>query len=106
MCILNLFSGMRTAGTWPMHCVRSSYLVGFVMCGGVAKGSGNVDFFFQHNHMNPAATLPCPWGLCCLSLQLGRSLLQNWICWRQKELTSYFLILEHSSVPWGPSGLR
>lgn len=46
MCILNLFSGMRTAGTWPMHYVCSSYLVGFVMCGGVAKGSGNVDFFF------------------------------------------------------------
>lgn len=48
-------------------------------------------FFFQHNHMNPAATLPCPWGLCHLSLQLGRSLPQNCICWRQKELTSYFL---------------
>lgn len=44
-CILNLFSGTRAAGTWPMHCVCSSYLVGFVMCGGVAKGSGNVDFF-------------------------------------------------------------
>lgn len=29
-----------------MHCVCSSYVVGFVMCGDVAKGSGNVDFFF------------------------------------------------------------
>lgn len=36
-----------------------SYLVGCVMCGGVAKGSGNVDFF-QHNHTNPTTTLPCP----------------------------------------------
>lgn len=59
MCILNLVSGMRTAGTWPMRCVSCSYLVGFVMCGGVAKGSGNVDFF-QHNHTTPTASLPCP----------------------------------------------
>jgi hypothetical protein len=43
-CILNIFSCMCTVGTWPVHCVRSSYLVGCVMCGGVAKGSGNVDF--------------------------------------------------------------
>lgn len=61
MCILSLFNGMCTAGTWPMRCMCSSYLVGFVMYGGVAKGSGNVDFF-QHNHMNPPATLPCPWA--------------------------------------------
>lgn len=58
MCILNIFSCMCTAGTWPAHCVCSSYLVGCVMCGRVAKGSGTVDFF-QHNHMNPTATLPC-----------------------------------------------
>ena len=49
---------MCTAGTWPAQCVCSSYLVGCVMCRRVAKGSGTVDFF-QHNHMNPTATLPC-----------------------------------------------
>lgn len=59
MCILNIFSCMCTAGTWPVLCVCSSYLVGCVMCGGVAKGSGNVDFF-QYNHANPTATLSCP----------------------------------------------
>lgn len=49
MHILNIFSCMCTAGAWPMHCMCSSYLVGCVMCRGVAKGSGNVAFF-QHNH--------------------------------------------------------
>lgn len=60
MCILSTFSRVRTAGTWPVHCVCSSYLVGCVICGGVAKGSGNVDSV-QHNHMNlppPAPALP------------------------------------------------
>lgn len=60
MCILSTFSRVCTAGTWPMHCVCSSYLVGCVICGGVAKGSGNVDSV-QHNHMNlppPAPALP------------------------------------------------
>lgn len=64
VCILNIFSWMCTAGTWPVHCVCSSYLVGCVMCGGVAKGSGTVDFF-QHNHMNSTATLPCPCARLC-----------------------------------------
>lgn len=58
-----------------VHCgdlaralVCSSYLVGCVMCGGVAKGSGNVDFF-QHNHTNPTATLHCPClQVCAVSL--------------------------------------
>ena len=60
MCILSIFSRVCTAGTWPVHRVCSSYLVGCVICGGVAKGSGNVDSF-QHNHMNlppPAPALP------------------------------------------------
>lgn len=65
MCILNIFSCVCTVGTWPVHCVCSSYLVGCVMCRGIAKGSGNVDFF-QQNHMNPTTTLPCPWA-CAVS---------------------------------------
>ena len=59
-CVLSIFSRVCTAGTWPAHCVRSSYLVGCVICRGVAKGSGNVDSF-QHNHMSlppPAPALP------------------------------------------------
>lgn len=69
------FSCMCTAGTWPVHCVCSSYLVGCVMCGGVAKGSGNVDFF-QDNHANPTTTLPAPSQAvpshCCQELLGGR----------------------------------
>lgn len=60
MCTLSIFSRVCTVGTWPVHCVCSSYLVGCVIRGGVAKGSGNVDSF-QHNHMNlppPAPALP------------------------------------------------
>lgn len=60
------FSCMCTAGTWPVHCVCSSYLVGCVMCGGVARGSGNVDFF-QDNHANPTTTLPAPSRACAVS---------------------------------------
>lgn len=58
MCI---FGRVCTAGTWPAHCVCRSYLVGCVICRGVAKGSGNVDFF-QHHHMNlpPPAPAPSP----------------------------------------------
>lgn len=59
VCILNIFSCICAAGTWPVRCVCGSYLVGCVMCGGVAKGSGTVDVF-QHNHMHPPATLPRP----------------------------------------------
>lgn len=69
VCILNISSCMCTAGTWPVHCVCSSYLVGCAMCGGVAKGSGNVDFF-QCNHTDPTTTSPAP-GLCCLPLWRG-----------------------------------
>lgn len=109
MCSLNLFSGMRTAGTWPMRCVCSSYLVGFVMCGGVAKGSGNVEFF-QHNHMSPAATLLCLWA-CVLSQPVLGSFFTTEVAGsvgdRRNTNAIFFnlLILEHISVQWGPLGL-
>lgn len=58
-CVLCIFSALSALRGPGMCAVCSSYLVGCVMCGSVAKGSGNVQFF-QHNHTSPATTLLCP----------------------------------------------
>lgn len=99
MCIMHIFNSVSTVGTWHVQLI----LGGLCMCGGVAKGSGNVEFF-QHNHMNPPTTLLCPWAVspCGQGAPTLGIIGAGWV-WKPVALSRW--ILEDSEVSRGFSVL-